>query len=87
MILNNRDLMYNRNKYDEKTLLENIDRLSIKTILNTQKLSEEFCATYIYCVSDIDDGDEESYLFSSAHILNKQSHLDEDKFLRLVGEK
>jgi hypothetical protein len=84
-MLCNLDLIRNPHKYDEQTLLANIDRLSIKTILHTQTLSEEFCAKYIYCVSNVNDGDEDSYLFDATHILNKQPHLDEQKFLRLIG--
>ena len=82
--INNLDLMRNRNTYSISELESNIEHLSMKTVLNTQKLTEEFCINYIYCVSDIDDGDEESYLFSLNHILSKQPHLNEAKMHELI---
>lgn len=82
--LSNIDLYYN--KYDEATLLKNLDNLSLKTILHTQKLSEEFCANHIYCVSNINNGDEDSYLFDITHIINKQPHLNENKLEKLINK-
>ena len=81
--LSNIDLYYN--KFDEATLLENLDNLSLKTILHTQILSEEFCAKHIFCVSNINDGDEDSYLFDINHIMNKQPHLNENKLEKLIN--
>ena len=82
--LSNIDLYYN--KFDEATLLENLDNLSLKTILHTHILSEEFCAKYIFCVSNINDGDEDSYLFDITHIINKQPHLNENKLEKLINK-
>lgn len=76
-MIRNYDLL--KHKYDESVLMSNIEHLNKNMILNTQVLSEEFCAKYIFCIDDIDDGDEDSYLFDLAHILNTQPHLDKQK--------
>jgi len=55
--------------------------------LNTQILSAEFCANYIFCIDDIDDGDEESYLFDINHILRKQKHLNKNHLENLIKGK
>jgi hypothetical protein len=57
IIINNYDLF--REKFDEEDLINNIDNLSLSSILKTQKLSLEFCVKYIlsndlYCKSDED---------------------------------
>ena len=44
-IIENYQLMYN--KYDIETLEFNIDRLSLKKLLVTQKLTTEFCKLYL----------------------------------------
>jgi len=75
-----------KRKFDENTLIENLDHLNEKIILNTQILSEEFCAKYIYCVNNINDGDEDSYLFDINHILDKQPHLNENKLIQMIDE-
>jgi hypothetical protein len=81
MITNN-DLLHN--KYDESRLAENMDHLNKKRILNTQKLSEEFCAKYIFCMGDNDEGDEDSYWFDFTHIMNTQPHLDENLLIKYI---
>jgi hypothetical protein len=83
--ITNKDLY--SNKYDEATLIANINNLNKKSLLNTQILTEEFCANYIFCMDDIDDGDEDSYLFDFAHIMNTQPHLDENKLIPLLKKK
>ena len=73
----NIDLMNNKYKYSEETLEKNISQLNKKIILQTQTLSAKFCLKYIYCIDDIDDGDEESYIFDINYILECQPHIDE----------
>jgi hypothetical protein len=75
-IIFNSDLI--KNKYNEEVLIKNIDYLNKKILLSTQILSAEFCAKYIFCIDDIDDGDEESYLFDINHILRKQPHINKE---------
>jgi hypothetical protein len=69
-------------KYDRDTLIYNIDNLSHKTILATQKLDAEFCIKYILDM-DIDSGDEYSYLFDINYILLFQKHLTKNDLLTL----
>lgn len=80
--------IYNYNlltkQYPESILVENLPHLNKNTILNTQILSEEFCAKYIFSIDNIDDGDEDSYLFDINHILNSQPHLDKEKLCDLI---
>jgi len=83
--INNMDLL--ANKYSEDILIQNVDNLSKKTILYTQILSAEFCAKYIFCIDDINDGDEESYLFGTSHILRRQPHIDKKYFILLIKDK
>lgn len=80
--INNIDLL--TNKYSEDILIQNFDNLSKKIILYTQTLSAEFCAKYIFCIDDIDDGDEESYLFGTSHILRIQPHINKNYFISLI---
>jgi len=75
-IIENYQLMYN--KYDIETLEFNIDRLSLKKLLVTQKLTTEFCKLYLLnpeehgmCVEDhyisIDD-----ILLYQKHIIREE---------------
>ena len=43
--INDQDLR--KNKYDIDTLIRNINHLYIKTIVNTQILTADFCVKYI----------------------------------------
>jgi predicted transcriptional regulator len=47
----NSKIIYNHclsnNKYDIKTLETNINRLSLKKLLNTQRLTYDFCIKYL----------------------------------------
>lgn len=69
--ISNQDL--HTNKYSVEVLAFNIDRLDIKTILRTQKLTGEFCRNYILneeyasCVED-------TYI-CVGDVLLKQKHL------------
>lgn len=72
-----------KHNYDEKILEKYIDTLNIKVTCQTQKLSEEFCAKYVFC-SDIESGSEDSYLFDINYIMRKQPHLDKEKLIKLI---
>ena len=82
VVIYNSDLI--KNKYSESILINNIDHLSKKIVLSTQILSPEFCVKYIFCIDDIDDGDEESYLFDINHILRKQPQIDKTHLKMLI---
>jgi hypothetical protein len=85
--ISNLDLMNNKNTYNEEILLVNLNHLSIKTILHTQKLSAKFCAEHVYCVDNINDGDEDSYLFDVQHIMYCQPHLDYNKLIKYIMQE
>ena len=71
-IVYNHQLRYK--KYDIVTLEYNIDRLCLRTLLTTQKLTPEFCVKYI--LNDEEHGMcvEDSYLFDE-DILKFQEHI------------
>ena len=81
-IIFNSDLI--KNKYSEDILIKNIDYLNKKILLSTQILSAEFCVKYIFHIDDINDGDEDSYLFDINHILRKQPHIDKKHLKMLI---
>ena len=67
-----------KNKYDIETLIRNINHLYIKTIVNTQILTAEFCVKYILdekymtCIED-------TYLIDFNYVLQKQPHITEEE--------
>jgi hypothetical protein len=67
------DAMLRNKKYDISTLERNINNLSIKTLLYTQKLTADFCVKYILnyeyssCVED-------TYI-CIGDVLNAQKHI------------
>ena len=67
-------------QYDLKTLEENIATLCVKTIVNTQILTAEFCAKYILN-DNYSDGVEEDYLYSGDFVLTKQKHITKEDLL------
>ena len=74
--INDQDLR--KNKYDIDTLIHNINHLYIKTIVNTQILTAEFCVKYILdekymtCIED-------TYLIDFNYVLHKQPHITEEE--------
>jgi hypothetical protein len=70
-MLTDNDLL--KNKYTIAELEASIDNLSVKYLLNYQKLNAEFCAKYIlsdYCATCQED----TYI-CTGDVLNKQPHL------------
>ena len=67
-----------KNKYDIETLIRNINHLYIKTIVNTQILTAEFCVKYILdekymtCIED-------TYMIDFNYVLRKQPHITEEE--------
>jgi hypothetical protein len=71
--LTDNDLIKNKNAYTIVELEANVDKLSVKYLLNYQKLDAEFCAKYIlndYCATC----NEDTYI-CSGDVLNKQPHI------------
>jgi hypothetical protein len=85
------DYVYNSDlfEYDicEELLEKNLSHLNKRTVLTTQKLSAEFCAKYMFCIDDIHEGSEDSYLYGFNDILHYQPHLDKTKFASLLVGK
>lgn len=76
VIITNTDLR--KVKYSIDVLEANIERLNIKILLNTQKLTSDFCIKYILC-GDYASCQEEMYI-SLDDILKKQPHLKKEDF-------
>ena len=81
--LNNLDLLNNKFKYDISILEKNVHHLNKKILISTQKLTAHFCILYLFD-TDIDSGNEDSYLFDINYILEKQPHiLEEDLYTEI----
>ena len=73
------DLFNNRNVYSIEELEESVDNLSVKYLLNYQKLDAEFCAKYIlsdYCATC----NEDTYI-CTGDVLLKQPHISRSDLL------
>jgi len=70
------DLDKNWYKYSEQELIDNLDKLSLRCILHTQKVSAEFCVKYFWDTDDkyMKDEDDDIYLHE---ILIYQKHITE----------
>ena len=86
MSLTDNNLLNNPNKYSIEELEKNINNLNKKILLSTQKLSVEFCIKYIIDL-DINNGNEDSYIFDVNYILYFQKHLTESQFLEILNKK
>ena len=86
MSLTDNNLLNNPNKYSNEELEKNINNLNKKILLSTQKLSVEFCIKYILDL-DINNGNEDSYIFDVNYILSFQKHLTESQFLEILNKK
>ena len=75
--LTDEDLMKNKFAYSSDELEASIDNLSVKCLLNYQKLNAEFCAKYIlndYCATCQED----TYI-CTGDVLHKQPHLNREE--------
>ena len=71
--LSDNDLIKNKNVYSIKELVDSVEHLSVKYLLNYQLLDAEFCAKYIlndYCATC----NEDTYI-STDDVLHKQPHI------------
>ena len=87
MNVTNTDLIYNNYKYSIEVLEQNIvkNRLDSKILVNTQKLTPEFCAKYIY-YGNIEGGGEETYTLDVSYILRNQPHITEKELTDLIND-
>lgn len=61
-------------KYDINVLEQNVKNLSLKILVNTQKLTPEFCVKYILNENYM-DCEEEKYLLTDGYVLECQHHI------------
>jgi hypothetical protein len=61
-------------KYDIETLEKNVEHIDMKTCVNTQILTAEFCVKYILN-EDYMSCIEDTYCIDLGYVLRRQSHL------------
>jgi hypothetical protein len=81
LLLNNNseilnDFMIRCRQYDISILEKNINNLSLKTLLYTQKLTADFCAKYIL----------NEKTFYKADVLNAQKHITEQELFDAIDK-
>lgn len=70
-----------REKYDIKTLEENVDHINMKECVNTQVLTAEFCVKYVLneeymsCIED-------TYCICIGYVLQRQPHLTREDIMQ-----
>ena len=74
----NEEDLYNK-QYSIEILEKNINYLNKKRVINTQKLTADFCVKYLLD-NNINSGSEDSYIFDEAYILNSQEHITEKEW-------
>ena len=82
--ITNEDLY--KNKYSIEILEKNINNLNKKRLINTQKLTADFCIKYLLDNNNIDSGNEDSYIFDEAYILNTQEHISEKEWNQSINK-
>jgi hypothetical protein len=65
--------------HDMSVIEHNWDHLSTRLVLKTQKLTADFCVSYVYYM-DAESGSEDSYLYDKAYILSYQTHITEEEW-------
>ena len=68
-------------KYDIQTLEENVDNIHMKTCVNTQILTAEFCVKYVLN-EDYMSCIEDTYCISYEYVLQRQPHLTKEDIFR-----
>jgi hypothetical protein len=77
ILLTDEDLINNKYAYSISELEASVDNLSVKYLLNYQKLDVDFCAKYIlndYCATSQED----TYI-CTGDVLHKQPHLNREE--------
>ena len=70
--IDNNDLRIN--KYNIETLERNVDNINMKTCVNTQILTAEFCVKYVLN-EDYMSCIEDTYCIDTGYVLKRQPHL------------
>jgi hypothetical protein len=79
--INEEDLY--KQQFPIEILEKYIHKLNKKRVINTQKLTADFCVKYLLD-NNIDSGSEDSYIFDEAYILNSQFHITEKEWNQAV---
>lgn len=69
-----------RKQYPIHILEQNIKRLNKKRVINTQKLTAEFCIQYLLDNNNIESGSEDSYIWDEGYILERQPHITDEEW-------
>ena len=77
--ITNADLRNNKNGYTMAEIMFNLNQLDLKTLLNTQQLSADFCKNYIMNDNYV-TCTEDQYLFCESYVLSRQAHLAQNDF-------
>ena len=75
------ELNLRKYKYDIETLEKNIDTICVKTCVNTQILTAEFCVKYILN-EDYMSCIEDTYCLDKGYVLRRQPHLTDEDIMR-----
>jgi hypothetical protein len=67
-----------QHKYDIATLTANVDHLDMKTCVNTQILTAEFCVKYVLN-EDYMSCIEDTYCIDIGYVLRRQPHLTREE--------
>lgn len=75
--------IYNRDLFDKQHDISVLEHswynLDTKLVMETQRLTADFCVRYIYDM-DTESGSEDSYLYDKAYILSYQTHITEEEW-------
>lgn len=69
-----------KEKYDIETLEKNIDTICVKTCVNTQILTAEFCVKYVLN-EDYMSCIEDTYCLDIGYVLRRQAHLTREDIM------
>ena len=67
-------------KYDIETLEQHVDEINMKTCVNTQILTAEFCVKYVLN-EDYMSCIEETYCLDYGYVLRRQPHLTKEDIM------
>ena len=74
------ELNLRKYKYNLDTLEKNVDSIDMKTCVNTQILSAEFCVKYVLN-EDYMSCIEDTYCLDIGYVLRRQPHLTREEIL------
>lgn len=70
------------NQYSIEELEANLDDLNLRIVLNTQRLTADFCMRHMLLIEPEDYGWEDWYFFDTRRVLDRQKHLTEADLTR-----